>query len=614
MLASQTTWDPVGRFRTCDFLRHEFPVPLYPVRLRLWDHHLPDDSALSLDKETRAGLIQRLANGFQLTEGQIEDAIATARHLARQRDPDHHLLTSDDLYEGCRRQSGRRLISFARRVEPRPEISFSDLVLPPANQQQLLELRNRIRYRSDVLSGAGFEQRLTLGKGLITLFTGTSGTGKTMAAQLLAGEQGVDLYKIDMSAVVSKYVGETEKNLSRVFAEAEDSNAIIFFDEADALFGKRGKVEEARDRWANMEVNYLLQRVEEYAGVVVLATNLRQNIDEAFIRRIHIIVDFPFPEAEARYSIWFGLFPPGVRRPPKDQLVKLTKFSLAGGSIQNIVIDATYRARARKDFDKNGLLWVRLRDLVLGTAREYQKLGRPLTKGEFGEEFFEWIEDGILLATPDPDTRHRIWVEAFPPKVGRPTNRELQDLATQFPLGEFSTRAIVREAIERATPEPPNNGATPVTVTQRDLVLAIARRYRGLELPVTPEVFGKDFYAWVEEAGPTLLLKTSIEHSYRFWRGMFAANIARPTDSELHALAERFPFERSAIQEIVLNATLQADHEHSVEAGKTKVTIRHLVLAIAAEYLQQGKPITREEFGEEYTGWVEEWQALLAAP
>ena len=308
-------------------------------------------------------------------------------------------------------------------VEPRPELSFSDLILPPANQRQLTELRNRIRYRSDVLSGAGFEQRLTLGKGLITLFTGTSGTGKTMAAQLLAGEQGVDLYKIDMSAVVSKYVGETEKNLSRVFAEAEDSNAIIFFDEADALFGKRGKVEEARDRWANMEVNYLLQRVEEYAGVVVLATNLRQNIDEAFIRRIHIIVDFPFPEAEARYSIWFGLFPPGVRRPPKDQLVKLTKFSLAGGSIQNIVIDATYRPRARKDFDENGRLWVRLRDLVLGTAREYQKLGRPLSKGEFDDEFFEWIEDDILLAAaPAPEARYRFWVRGLSPE-GRTPHR-----------------------------------------------------------------------------------------------------------------------------------------------------------------------------------------------
>ena len=402
-LASQTPWDPVGRFQQRPFFRLDFPAPAYDLRLRLWLAHLRAAQPLEMSEEGRRHLAERLANGFQLTEGQIIDAVATARHLALQRNPAAPRVTEADLYEGCRRQSGRRLVTLAHRVEPRSELSFRDLVLPRPSRVQLRELRNRIRYRNEVLSGVGFERRITLGKGLITLFTGSSGTGKTMAAQLLASEQGVDLYKIDMSAVVSKYIGETEKNLNQVFAEAEDSNAIVFFDEADALFGKRGKVEEGRDRYANIEIDYLLQRVEEYSGVVVLATNLRQNIDEAFIRRIHVIVDFPFPEAPARYRIWLGLFPPGVVRPPKRQIHDLAqRFRLAGGSLQNIVIDATFRARARKRDDDESPLRVTLKDLVLGIAREYQKLGKPITKGDFGDEFYGWIDQTILAPVKPP--------------------------------------------------------------------------------------------------------------------------------------------------------------------------------------------------------------------
>jgi SpoVK/Ycf46/Vps4 family AAA+-type ATPase len=213
-----------------------------------------------------------------------------------------------------------------------------------------------------------------------------------MAAELLAREQGVDLYKVDLSAVVSKYVGETEKNLSRVFAEAEDANAIIFFDEADALFGKRGEVKEAQDRWANMEVNYLLQRVEEYAGVVILASNLRQNIDDAFMRRIHVIVEFPFPEASARLRILRGLFPKGLGHPADDELQLISdRFKLSGGSLKNIVLDAAFRALSEEGHRQQPNLT--LRHLVLGAAREYQKLGKPLTKSDFGEDFFKWVEE-----------------------------------------------------------------------------------------------------------------------------------------------------------------------------------------------------------------------------
>jgi AAA+ superfamily predicted ATPase len=393
-LASQTAWDPAGRFQDRLFLRLEFPVPGYQLRRQVWLKHLPPRALFVQPAPDRTLLAEALANGFQFTEGQILDAFATAWGQVTQRSPGRPRMTVDDLYLGCRRQSGRRLMTMARRVEIRTELTFDDLILPAPNKRQLEEVRLRIRHRSRVYTGLGFEKRVSLGKGLIALFTGSSGTGKTMAAELLAQEQQVDLYKVDLSAVVSKYVGETEKNLSQVFAEAEDANAIIFFDEADALFGKRGEVKEARDRWANIEVNFLLQRVEEYAGVVVMATNLQQNIDEAFQRRIHVIVDFPFPDADARCRIWTGLFPAGLDRPPEDEIRALAeRFSLAGGSLKNIVIDAAFRALAASG---HGTPAITVRHLVASTAREYQKLGKPITKGEFGETFYAWVEEDIL--------------------------------------------------------------------------------------------------------------------------------------------------------------------------------------------------------------------------
>jgi SpoVK/Ycf46/Vps4 family AAA+-type ATPase len=176
---------------------------------------------------------------------------------------------------------------------------------------------------------------------------------------------------------------------------SEDANAIIFFDEADALFGKRGEVKEARDRWANIEINFLLQRVEEYAGVVILATNLRQNIDEAFMRRIHVLVEYPFPEAEARFKIWQGMFPADLERPPDADIQALAeRFRLSGGSIKNIVIDAAFRALAEAGEDQSPVITVP--HLVLGTARQYQLLGKPITKREFGEEFYRLVVDAFF--------------------------------------------------------------------------------------------------------------------------------------------------------------------------------------------------------------------------
>ncbi len=393
-LASNTPWEPAGQLGDRFYQRLEFPVPAYELRRQLWHMHLPRQEQMLDPNVDRASLVEQLANGFQLTTGQILAVVGTARELAFQHDPQNCRVSVADLYEACRRQSSRQLITFARRIEPKTDLTFQDLIMPETNRVQLTELRARIRHRSRVYNGFGFERRLSLGKGLIALFTGSSGTGKTMAAELLAQEQGVDLYKVDLSAVVSKYVGETEKNLSRVFADAENANAIIFFDEADALFGKRGEVKEAQDRWANMEVNYLLQRVEEYAGVVILASNLRQNIDEAFLRRIHVIVEFPFPEASARLRILLGLFPQSLQSPAESELQLVSdRFKLAGGSLKNIVLDAAFRALSENGHHQPT---VTLRHLVAGAAREYQKLGRPITRSEFGEDFFKWVEEDIL--------------------------------------------------------------------------------------------------------------------------------------------------------------------------------------------------------------------------
>ena len=399
-IALETAWEPAAEFSSHLTLSLHFPVTSYEQRLAVWLHLLAQSQHLHVcDGEEREALVRSLANGFQLTRGQILDAYRGAVAKARARDARSAQITPADLFEGCRLQSGRRLLKFGRRVAPRAGLDFTTLVLPARNLRQLEELRKRIRHRGMVYGGIGLEQRLSLGKGLIVLFTGSSGTGKTMAAELLAQEQGVDLYRIDLSAVISKYIGETEKNLSKVFTEAEDANAIIFFDECDALFGKRAEVKEARDRWANIEINFLLQKIEEYAGVVILASNLRQNIDEAFVRRLHAVVEFPYPDAEARFRIWCGMFPSGIERPADEAIRDLAhRFRLSGGNIKNILIDAA--ARAIDDRGEGEKPALQLHHLVLATAREYQKLGRPITQKEFGNHYF-LVCRNILLSNPD---------------------------------------------------------------------------------------------------------------------------------------------------------------------------------------------------------------------
>jgi SpoVK/Ycf46/Vps4 family AAA+-type ATPase len=209
-----------------------------------------------------------------------------------------------------------------------------------------------------------------------------------MSADIIAGELGLDLYKIDLSNVVSKYIGETEKNLSRIFDEAETSNAILFFDEADALFGKRSEVKDSHDRYANIETGYLLQRMEEHEGIVILASNFRKNMDEAFTRRLHFTVEFPFPKEEDRLRIWEHVWPEAVPREPGLDLKFLARrFQITGGNIRNIALSAAFLAA-----DDNGV--VGMRHLVRATQREYQKMGKLVSESDFSTPFKDLIAIG----------------------------------------------------------------------------------------------------------------------------------------------------------------------------------------------------------------------------
>ena len=313
-----------------------------------------------------------LSGQFSLTSGQIVAAASSAMSNALQKG---RSLQTTDLFEAARLHSGHHLAELARKIEPRYE--WEDLVLPETPITMLTEMVSMVQSRPLVLETWGLGRKLTAGAGVSALFSGPPGTGKTLAAQIMANQLGIDLYQIDLSTVVSKYIGETEKNLERIFREASESNAILFFDEADSIFGKRSEVKDAHDRYANIEVGYLLQRMEDYSGVAILATNLRANLDEAFTRRLQFIINFPFPDEEYRLRIWEVLMPPDL--PVADDLdfkLLADRFKLAGGSIRNIIVSAAYLAAA-----DGGV--VTMNHLMHGTRREFQKMGRLLHDGDF---------------------------------------------------------------------------------------------------------------------------------------------------------------------------------------------------------------------------------------
>jgi hypothetical protein len=313
---------------------------------------------------------------FLLSAEQVRRAAVAAR---RQADLDGGEVSVEHLRAGARAQNGAGLERLARRI--RPAVGWDQLVLAPGPAESLRELAARARHRDLVLDEWGMRPGGGRGRGIMALFAGDSGTGKTMSAEVLALDLGLDLYTVNLATVVDKYVGETEKNLERIFTEADGVNAVLLFDEADALFGKRSEVRDANDRYANIEVAYLLQRMETFDGLALLSTNLRANVDDAFARRLDMVIDFPMPDVAQRRRLWETCLAAGVPRADDVDLDFCAQaFEISGGNIRSITVTATYLAADRGPP-------VGMADLVRAVQREYRKLGRLVIASEFGPYF-----------------------------------------------------------------------------------------------------------------------------------------------------------------------------------------------------------------------------------
>jgi len=367
ILVGSKGWDPAWS-RTVPLLL-EVGGATAAQRESQWRERLDGETPPDFDLLSTVGQYRLTAD--QVWRAAIAARLQAAAHGRR--------VDEADLKAGARAQNAAGLERLARRIEP--AVAFQDLVLPAEVLELLVDLVVRARQREVVLGTWRMGGASSRRRGLTALFAGPSGTGKTMAAEVLAMELGLDLYVVDLATVVDKYVGETEKNLDRIFAEAERVNGVLLFDEADALFGKRSEVRDAHDRYANVEVAYLLQRMELFDGIAVLATNLRANLDEAFARRLDSVIDFPEPEADARRQLWERCL--GTRMPRGEDLdldFLAEAFKLSGGNIRNIVIAAAYMAAESR-------VPVTMTDLVRATQREYAKLGRMTVESEFGQYY-----------------------------------------------------------------------------------------------------------------------------------------------------------------------------------------------------------------------------------
>jgi len=339
-------------------LNVEVGKPTSREQREAWNHALGDKAG------GWNGQLERLVSQFDFSTAAIS---STARSLGEK--DDHRL------WEACRLRARPRLQDLAQHIVS--GATWADIVLSAPQIQTLQTVALQVRHRARVCDEWGFAEKSSRGLGLSALFAGPSGTGKTLAAEILANELELDLFRIDLSAVVSKYIGETEKNLRRVFDAAEEGGAILFFDEADALFGKRSEVKDSHDRYANVEISYLLQRMEAYRGLAILATNMKEALDQAFLRRLRFVVQFPFPDQAQRAEIWRRIFP---AKTPTDSLDinRLARLSISGGNIRSIALNAAFAAADAGEP-------VRMPHL-LGAARlEYEKLEKPLTQTELGD-------------------------------------------------------------------------------------------------------------------------------------------------------------------------------------------------------------------------------------
>jgi hypothetical protein len=363
VLFGSVSWDPIWSARIPFVL--DAPQLDQPTSTTAWQMGLNGQAHLASSKAM---------SSFRLAPEQIvrasQSALLQAQSLGRP-------LHVDDLLGGARAQNAAGLERLARRVEP--EVGWDDLVAPKDVLVSLKEIASRARLSDRVMTDWAMRRGSRRGSGITALFAGEPGTGKTMAAEVVARELKLDLYLIDLSTVVDKYVGETEKNLDRIFLEAEQVNGVILFDEADALFGKRSEVKDAHDRYANIEVGYLLQRMESFDGLAILATNLRANLDQAFARRLDVVVDFPFPDDAARLLLWRKVFSPLVPGSTELDLDFLSAaFRISGGNIRNVAVAACFYAAESQEP-------VRMVHVIRGIQQEYQKLGRLCLEAEFGE-------------------------------------------------------------------------------------------------------------------------------------------------------------------------------------------------------------------------------------
>jgi len=338
----------------------EWPVLSLPalnsVRARdLWRYGLGDDA-----------LADRIAHQFRLP---AQDILQVAQN--------HHGTDQATISRACMQRSSTVLDRYAAQLELRH--SWDDLILPQKQLRLLHSIVERATHARQVYEQWGFGEKLAPERGLTALFAGPSGAGKTLSARIVANELNLPLYRVDLSATVSKYIGETEKQLEQIFSAAEAGNACLFFDECDALFSKRSEVSDAHDRYANLETSYLLQRLESHRGIVFMASNYPQNIDEAFTRRIDLTVDYAMPDATLRQALWTRLIPDAAEAEIDTDTLG-AQFELSGGSIRNCLLSAAFLAASEG-------VGIETRHCLMAIAQEYEKTGRPLTRAEFGEAF-----------------------------------------------------------------------------------------------------------------------------------------------------------------------------------------------------------------------------------
>ena len=339
--------------------RFDVNMPPPAEQKRLWE------KALAAPAGALNGSLDAVSEHYRLSAGTIS---STGALLARNSGE----VQGRDLWNACRSLASPRLENLAERIVS--SAGWDDLVLPDLQKQTLRQIASQVRHRMKVYETWGFAAKGGRGLGVSALFTGESGTGKTMAAEVLAAELELELFRVDLSAVVSKYIGETEKNLKRVFDAAEEGGVVLLFDEADALFGKRSDVKDSHDRYANIEVSYLLQRMEAYRGLAILTTNLKSSMDRAFQRRIRFTVNFPFPDAAQREAIWSRVFPAAAPTQGLD-MQKLSRLNVAGGNIRNIALSAAFLAAEDRAS-------VGMEHVLQATRQEAQKIERPLSESE----------------------------------------------------------------------------------------------------------------------------------------------------------------------------------------------------------------------------------------